>query len=180
MGKITKKLENKLSKIHNCKYCIVTNSGTSALLLSVLSLELKKNDEILIPAQTWIATAQAASITGCKIRLIDVKKDSPVLNEQILEKVITKKTKVIIPVHFHGHRQTKCQPEKHPRRRRISRMATSPHYSPMSFAPGNISIHHWKLLWKQCFVSWVWVSALLCCPRSGFAKGARWRQFAQY
>ena len=38
-----------------------------------------------------------------RIRLIDVKKDSPVLNEQILEKKITKKTKVIIPVHFHGH-----------------------------------------------------------------------------
>jgi len=103
MGKITKELEKKLSKIHNCKYCIVTNIGTSALLLSVLSLELKKSDEILVPAHTWIATAQAASITGCKIRLIDVKKDSPVLNEQILEKKITKKTKVIIPVHFHGH-----------------------------------------------------------------------------
>tara|TARA_Y100001970_G_scaffold258688_1_gene338846 strand:- start:10677 stop:11756 length:1080 start_codon:yes stop_codon:yes gene_type:complete len=103
MGSETIKLEKKLCKIHKAKYCIVTTSGTSALLLSILSLNLKKDDEIILPAHTWIATAQSSTITGNKIKLIDSKVNNPTLDENKIKKIINRKTKVIIPVHFHGH-----------------------------------------------------------------------------
>ncbi len=101
-GKINLVLEKNLNKIFKTKYCITCNSGTSALIMSLLAIDIKPGDEIIVPNFTWIATANAAAILGAKIRLIDSKKDNPTLDENDIEKLINKKTKAIIAVNFHG------------------------------------------------------------------------------
>ena len=102
MGSITKELEDKLAEIHGAKYAILTPSGTAALTLSLASLGIGPGDEVIVPSHTWIATAQAASKLGATVVLVDCREDEPIIDPAEVEKVITKKTKAILPVHFHG------------------------------------------------------------------------------
>ena len=101
-GKKTQELEKRIAKEMKVPYVVVTNSGTSAIHISLLALGLKKNEEVILPNLTWIATAQPVISCGAKPILIDSKIDLPLINENLIEKKITKKTKGIIAVHFHG------------------------------------------------------------------------------
>jgi perosamine synthetase len=98
----TEELEKQLSKEMDVPYVVVTNSGTSAIYISLLALGLKKNQEVIVPNLTWIATAQPVISCGAKPILIDNKSDLPLINEDLIQKKITKKTKGIIAVQFHG------------------------------------------------------------------------------
>ena len=100
-GKYTYKAENALSKIFK-KPVIFTQNGTNALLLSLMAIKLKKDDEVLVPNFGWIATLQPLAVLGIKFKLIDVDKAVPNININNIKKNISKKTKVIIFVHFHG------------------------------------------------------------------------------
>ena len=71
-GKNNLILENKLKNIFGSKHCITCNSGTSALIMSLISLDIKPGDEIIVPNFTWIATANAAAILGAKLKLVDL------------------------------------------------------------------------------------------------------------
>ncbi len=95
-------LENKLKKIFGSKHCITCNSGTSALIMSLISIDIKPGDEIIIPNFTWVATANAAAILGAKLKLVDCKKNTPIMDENKIERLITSRTKAIIAVNFHG------------------------------------------------------------------------------
>ena len=77
-------------------------SGTAALMMSLLALEVGPGDEIIIPDMTWIATAQAASVLGAKVILVDSEDEQPIFDINDLENNLSEKTKVVIPVHFHG------------------------------------------------------------------------------
>lgn len=70
--------------------------------MSLLALDLKKNDEVLVPNFGWIATLQPLVLIGVKFKLIDVDDKVPNINLKNIKKNITKNTKVIIFVHFHG------------------------------------------------------------------------------
>ena len=85
-GKITKEFENKLSKVVKLPYAICTNSGSSALLLLLITLNLKKNDEIIIPDRTWISDLHAPQILGLKVKLVDVEKQRPIIDIKDLKK----------------------------------------------------------------------------------------------
>jgi len=102
MGKIVEKLEKKVCKYIGTKYCIAVSSGTNALYLSLKSLGIKKNDEIIVPAISWYSTFTAAAFTGAKIVPADID-DDLILNFEKLEKLVNKKTKAIIVVHFNGY-----------------------------------------------------------------------------
>ena len=95
-------LEKNLNKIFKTKYCITCNSGTSAIIMSLLAIGIKPGDEVIVPNFTWIATANAAAILGAKVKLVDSKKNNPTLDENKIEKLINKRTKAIITVNFHG------------------------------------------------------------------------------
>ena len=101
-GEYVTLLESKIKKILKIKYCIALPSCTSALYISLKILNLKSTDEVIVPNITFAATANAVYMAGAKIILVDV--DSKTLNIDIqdLKKKITKKTKVIIPVHVSG------------------------------------------------------------------------------
>ena len=96
--KKTEELENIISKYLNCKNCIMTTSGTCAIILSLMSLDLNINDEVIVPNYTMIATVNAIKMLKLKPVIIDVDKDTFTINLKTIKKNITNKTKAIIHV----------------------------------------------------------------------------------
>lgn len=94
-------IEKNIAKFVGTKYCAGVGSGTDALFLSLLALEIGKNDEVICPSNTFIATIQAIVHTGATPILIDVKEDEQ-MDVDRLEGAITGHTKAIIPVHYTG------------------------------------------------------------------------------
>ena len=95
------KFENKFTKKYKSKYGVAVKSGTDALTISLMALNLKKGDEVITASNTAIPTISAIVNSGAKPVLVDIKKDYLIDTNKIEEK-ITKKTKVIIPVHLYG------------------------------------------------------------------------------
>ena len=96
------KFEEIFKKFFQTKYCVAVNNGTSALHLSLLALNIKENDEVIVPAITFIASAAAITYVGAKPIFIDVNENDWLINPSLIEKFITKKTKAIMVVHLHG------------------------------------------------------------------------------
>ena len=94
-------LEKNLSELLKKKYCVTLNSGTDALMLSLWALNIKKGDEVITPAVSYIATAAAIDHLGAKPVFVDVNEDLNIDLEKIEEK-INDKTKAIVPVHWTG------------------------------------------------------------------------------
>ena len=101
-GKNVKVFEKNFSKFCKTKYAIGCNSGTDALFLTLKSLHLKKNSEVLLPAQTYCSTLFSVINAGLKPVLVDIQKDNPTICVNDLKKKISNKTKVIIIVHLYG------------------------------------------------------------------------------
>lgn len=97
------KLENEFKKFFNVKYAIPTSSCTGALHLILKGLGVKKGDEVIVPDTTWVATASAVKYVGARPVFVDIDKNTWTMCIKSLKKKITKKTKVIIPVHLYGH-----------------------------------------------------------------------------
>ena len=102
-GNFIKKFETALSSYHKMKYCVVTSSCTTALHLSILALNLKKNDEVICPALSFIAPANMVLLSNLKLVLVDINPKTLTIDEEKIEEKITKKTKAIIVVHQFGH-----------------------------------------------------------------------------
>lgn len=101
-GPNCRSLEKMISKILKVKYVVLTNNGSIALMISMMALNIKKNDEVIIPNCGWISPIHAAEILGAKIRLVDVERNKPVISIEKLSNLINSKTKAIIPVHLNG------------------------------------------------------------------------------
>jgi len=101
-GHFVKKFENKFQRFVETKYCAAVNSGTSALHLSLIALGIKEGDEVIVPSITFVASAAAITYIGAKPIFVDVNDNDWLINTKKIEKVITKKTKAIMPVHLHG------------------------------------------------------------------------------
>jgi aminotransferase EvaB len=100
-GKETDKLEKNFIRKYKSKYAIAVGSGTDALLISLKSLGIKQGDEIITAANTAIPTISAIRSLGAIPKLVDIGDDYLIDTSQI-KRIITKKTKVIIPVHLYG------------------------------------------------------------------------------
>ena len=101
-GSFVSKLEEDFSRYCNVKFCVGVGNGTDAIEIAIQSLNLPKNSEIIIPANTFIATAEAIVRSGHKLKFIDVHYKNNLLDENKLEKIINKNTSCIIPVHLFG------------------------------------------------------------------------------
>ena len=95
------KFEKTFIKKYRAKYGIAVGSGTDALLISLKALNLKKGDEVITAANTAIPTISAIINAGGSPILVDVGKDY-LIDVNKIEKKISKRTKVIIPVHLYG------------------------------------------------------------------------------
>jgi len=101
-GKYLNKFENLFKKKFSFKHATVTTNGTTALHLSLLSLGIKKDDEIIVPNLTYIAPVNAITYVGAKPVLVDVNKDTFLMDTENIKKKISKKTKAILLVHLYG------------------------------------------------------------------------------
>tara|TARA_B100000795_G_C22752306_1_gene419967 strand:- start:233 stop:1312 length:1080 start_codon:yes stop_codon:yes gene_type:complete len=101
-GLITELFEKAVSDYLGIKYTIAVSSGSTALLLALMSINIRHGDEVIIPNRTWIATAHAIHLLGAKVVTVDVQSEIPIMEVKNIEKAITPKTKAIIPVHLNG------------------------------------------------------------------------------
>ena len=101
-GKYVSLFEKKFSKFCGVKYSLSCNNGTSALHLALLALGICPGDEVIIPAFTYIATANAITYVGATPIFIDSDRKTWNINPEKIEEKITEKTKAIIPVHLYG------------------------------------------------------------------------------
>jgi len=101
-GPNVKKFEEKFSKFIGHKYSVTVSSGTAALEIAVKSLNLKKNDEVIIPNFTIISNALAVIKLGLKIKIIDCDLKNWNMNLKKVESAITPKTKAIIATHIYN------------------------------------------------------------------------------
>jgi len=102
-GPNVKEFETEFAEFLGVKHCIGVNSGTDALYLAYRYLGLEPGDEIITQANTFIATCLGASTLGAKIKLVDVEPGTGQMDVTKIEAAITKKTKIIVPVHLYGH-----------------------------------------------------------------------------
>jgi len=101
MGNSVQKFEENFKNYCDTKYAVAVNSCTSALEISMAALELTSEDEVIVPVQTFVATGSSVLKSGAKLVFCDVD-DNFLLDFKSLKKVITKKTKAVIVVHFAG------------------------------------------------------------------------------
>jgi dTDP-4-amino-4,6-dideoxygalactose transaminase len=94
--------ENEFATYCHARYGIGVNSGTSALHLALLAAGIGPGDEVITVPFTFIATVAAIGYTGAKPVFVDIDPDSFTIDVNQLEKVITKQTKAILPVHLYG------------------------------------------------------------------------------
>ena len=93
--------ERKFNKYVGSDCCVALNSGTAALHLA-LSLTDIKNKEIILPSLSFVSTAHAVIYNGGKPKFVDVDPVTLCIDPELIEKTITKNTRVILPVHFAG------------------------------------------------------------------------------
>ena len=101
MGKNLVEFENRFASYVGVKYALGLGNGSDALTLIMRSLDLKSNDEVICPANSFIATAWAIIAAGAKPIFCDVE-DDLLISLRHIKNVITKNTKAVIPVHLSG------------------------------------------------------------------------------
>lgn len=99
-------LESEVAAIHDCRYGLMCNSGTSALQIALAALKEKYNwqdgDEVLVPAITFIATSNVVIYNNLKPVFVDVEPQHYCIDPNKIEKSITSRTRAIMPVHLAG------------------------------------------------------------------------------
>ena len=103
MGPKTIEFENVFRAYIDSQFAISVNSATAALHLALNAVGVGIGDEVIIPTNTFIATAEAVVYSGARPVLCDIEKKYHNIDVNLIEKLITPKTKAIIPVHFGGH-----------------------------------------------------------------------------
>jgi len=96
------KFENRFKKFVNSKYAVGVSNATAALHLSLKVLGVGKNDEVIVPDMTFVATANAVLLAGAKPVLADVEEETMNISPESILASISNKTKAIMPVHFAG------------------------------------------------------------------------------
>ena len=95
--------ESSFAQYNGSQYCVGVGNGLDALMLSLNACGIGEGDEVIVPANTFIATALAVSYVGAKPVLVDADNDTYVMDVTKIGNVITYKTKAIIPVHLYGN-----------------------------------------------------------------------------
>lgn len=101
-GPFTRKCNAWLEEHMHAQKVLLTTSGTAALDMALLLCDLHPGDEVILPSYTFSSTATAAVLAGAKLVFVDVRPDTMNIDELKIESAITKKTKVIIAVHYAG------------------------------------------------------------------------------
>lgn len=109
LGPEVERLEKSLSEFLSCKYTYGVSSGTDALLLALMAIGIKPNDEVIVPTYSFFATAGVVSRLNAVPVFVDIDPVTFNINVDQIESKITSKTKAIIPVHLYGQ---SCEMDK--------------------------------------------------------------------
>lgn len=96
-------LEQEIANYLGVKHAVGVASGTDALMLGLRALGIGPGDEVIVPAYTFFATAEAVVLVGASPVFVDIEADTYCLDVREMAKRITGRTKAIIPVHLYGH-----------------------------------------------------------------------------
>lgn len=103
LGAVTERFEKALAEYFGAAHVVCLNSGTAALHLALRLLDLQPDDEVIVPAITFVSTAHAVGYSGARPVFADVEKDTLCLSVDDVRRKITPRTRAIIPVHYGGH-----------------------------------------------------------------------------
>ena len=101
-GYFTRKCQNWLETKLGTKKAFLTHSCTSALEMAAILADIRPGDEIIMPSYTFVSTANAFVLRGGVPVFVDIRPDTLNIDEKLIEKAITRKTKAIVPVHYAG------------------------------------------------------------------------------
>ena len=108
-GIFTKKCQDFFQNKYSFPKVLLTTSCTDALEMAAILCDVKEGDEVIVPSYTFVSSANAFALRGAKIVFADSYSDNPNVNPDSIEKLITNKTKAIVPVHYAG---VACDMEK--------------------------------------------------------------------
>lgn len=101
-GKQVEQLENNLAKYLGVQHCVAVTNGTATLHLTLVALGIGPGDEVIVPALSYIATANVVELVGARPVFVDITLDSFNINADLIEAKITPRTKAIMIVHEFG------------------------------------------------------------------------------
>lgn len=102
-GPQIKNFEQEFASYCNVKHAVTVSSGTAALHLSLIALKVEPGDEVITVSNSFIATASPVLLVRGKVKFVDIDPETYTMDPSKIEDIITKKTKVVIPVHLFGH-----------------------------------------------------------------------------
>jgi len=102
MGPEVRELEEKLAAFVGVNQCISCSSGTDALLIALMALDIGPGDEVITVPYTWISTAEVIALLNAKPVFVDIQPDTFNINPDLIEAAITPRTKAIMPVSIYG------------------------------------------------------------------------------
>jgi UDP-2-acetamido-2-deoxy-ribo-hexuluronate aminotransferase len=102
LGDEVQMLEQELQNFTGAKYAITCSSGTDALLLALMAIDIQPDDEVITTPFTWISTGEMIALLKAKPVFVDIEPDTYNINANLIEASITKKTKAIMPVSLYG------------------------------------------------------------------------------
>ncbi len=102
LGEAVEEFEHEFAAYCETDFSVGVSSGTEALTLALRALEIGPGDEVIVPANSFIATAEAVSAVGATPRLVDVDPDSHLLSAEIVAEALDPRVRCVIPVHLFG------------------------------------------------------------------------------
>ncbi len=102
-GAFTAECHRFLEKRFATRKALLTPSCTAALEMAALLFDIRPGDEVILPSYTFVSTANAFLLRGAKLVFVDIRADTLCLDERLLAKAVTARTKAIVPVHYAGH-----------------------------------------------------------------------------
>jgi perosamine synthetase len=101
-GDVTAEFERKTAAMFGARHGVAATSGTSAIFLALAALGIGHGDEVIVPDVTFIATANAVTLTGATPVLVDVNPETLMIDPATIEQAVTSRTKAVVPVHVSG------------------------------------------------------------------------------
>jgi dTDP-3-amino-3,4,6-trideoxy-alpha-D-glucose transaminase len=102
LGAEVEAFETELARYCGSDYAVGISSGTEALVLALRALDVGPGDEVIVPANSFIATAEAVSLVGATPRFVDVDADTALVTAELIEPAIGPRTRAVMPVHLYG------------------------------------------------------------------------------
>jgi UDP-4-amino-4-deoxy-L-arabinose-oxoglutarate aminotransferase len=101
-GTVNRQVEARLCEYFGLAHAVLVNSWTNGAFAALLAMGIGPGDEVIVPANTFIATANAVELTGAKVVFVDAEPDTLLITPELVASVVTSRTRAVVPVHLYG------------------------------------------------------------------------------